>query len=259
MILRRPSADAAALPKGARSRLLGTGALIRTATGRLRRRLRREEIGLTIVLALQGATIFIVAPLASLGVITSGGVDLCRFFLATAAVLLVTRTRTSALLVFSTFLISLAVSGALRSGPGDVASHLIRISVTSFFDLLIAAVVARAAFGPGRVTVHRILGGVILYLSIGIIFAGLYRAAALTLNPSFSGLPQNQRAALGQLLYFSLSTLTTTGFGDIAPLHPFVRSLANLEAVLGQLYPATLLARLVTLHASGAEAARRAP
>jgi hypothetical protein len=49
------------------------------------------------------------------------------------------------------------------------------------------------------------------------------------------------------MLYFSLTTLTTTGFGDITPVHPFARSLANLEAIIGQLYPATILARLVTL------------
>jgi hypothetical protein len=42
-------------------------------------------------------------------------------------------------------------------------------------------------------------------------------------------------------------TLTTTGYGDIVPLHPYARSLANIEAVIGQLYPATLVARLVTL------------
>jgi hypothetical protein len=49
------------------------------------------------------------------------------------------------------------------------------------------------------------------------------------------------------ILYFSFTTLTTTGFGDITPMHPFARSLTNLEAVIGQLYPATILARLVTL------------
>jgi hypothetical protein len=37
------------------------------------------------------------------------------------------------------------------------------------------------------------------------------------------------------------------GYGDITPLHPMARDIANLEAVLGQLYPATLLARLVSL------------
>ena len=50
-----------------------------------------------------------------------------------------------------------------------------------------------------------------------------------------------------QMVYFSLSTLTTTGYGDIVPVYPFARSLANLESLLGQLFPAIFLARLVTL------------
>jgi len=53
-----------------------------------------------------------------------------------------------------------------------------------------------------------------------------------------------------RLLYFSFATITTTGYGDIAPVHPLARSLANLEAVIGQLFPATLLARIVTLEIS---------
>ncbi len=48
---------------------------------------------------------------------------------------------------------------------------------------------------------------------------------------------------VGNLIYFSFVTLTTTGYGDIVPLHPYARSLANIEAVIGQLYPATLLAK----------------
>jgi hypothetical protein len=42
-------------------------------------------------------------------------------------------------------------------------------------------------------------------------------------------------------------TLTSTGYGEIVPVHPFARSLCNIEGVIGQLYPATLLARLVSL------------
>ena len=45
----------------------------------------------------------------------------------------------------------------------------------------------------------------------------------------------------------SFATLTATGYGDTAPLDPYTRRLANVEAIIGQLYPATLLARLVTL------------
>jgi hypothetical protein len=49
------------------------------------------------------------------------------------------------------------------------------------------------------------------------------------------------------LLYFSFGTLSTAGFGDIKPIYPIARNLANLEAIIGQLFPATLLARLVSL------------
>jgi hypothetical protein len=41
------------------------------------------------------------------------------------------------------------------------------------------------------------------------------------------------------VVYFSFGTLTTAGSGEIAPLHPIARSLCNLEAMVGQLYPAT--------------------
>lgn len=49
------------------------------------------------------------------------------------------------------------------------------------------------------------------------------------------------------LIYLSFVTLTSVGYGDIVPVHPVARSLTNIETIIGQLYPATLLARLVTL------------
>ncbi|MFZ2198115.1 MAG: potassium channel family protein, partial [Thermodesulfovibrionales bacterium] len=51
----------------------------------------------------------------------------------------------------------------------------------------------------------------------------------------------------GVFFYFSMVALTTTGFGDITPIHPLARSLVNFESFIGTLYPAILLARLVTL------------
>ena len=54
--------------------------------------------------------------------------------------------------------------------------------------------------------------------------------------------------------YFSLATITTTGYGDLAPVHPLARSLANLEAAFGMLFPATFLARLVALLSDGQSA-----
>jgi hypothetical protein len=59
--------------------------------------------------------------------------------------------------------------------------------------------------------------------------------------------PGTENGTGSALLYFSFTTLTTAGYGDITPVHPLARNLANLESVVGQLYPATLLARLVSL------------
>jgi voltage-gated potassium channel Kch len=66
---------------------------------------------------------------------------------------------------------------------------------------------------------------------------------------AFHGLPPtgSEYGSGAALLYFSFSTLTTVGYGDIVPVYPLARNLANLEAVIGQLFPATLLARLISL------------
>jgi hypothetical protein len=55
----------------------------------------------------------------------------------------------------------------------------------------------------------------------------------------------------GTILYLSLTTLTTTGYGDIVAVDPFARIMANLEAVIGQFYLAITVARLVTLELEG--------
>jgi hypothetical protein len=202
----------------------------------------RHDAGLSLILTLQAGIMFVVAPLSATGWLSFPVVEAFRFGLAAAAVVTVTRNGLAILLIIVSFALSILLSGEIRAPHAALAIDIARLALTTTFDLVVAVVVARVAFGPGPVTVHRILGGVILYLSIGLIFANLYRVAALTLQPSFSG----------EILYFSLGALTTGGSGTILPVHPFVRSLANLESVVGQLFPATLLARLVSLHAAGA-------
>jgi hypothetical protein len=95
------------------------------------------------------------------------------------------------------------------------------------------------------VTFHRIIGAVLLYLNVGLIFTALFCFVALRIPNAFTGLGplQDNLAVAGDLLYFSFVTLTSVGYGDIAPLHPYARGLANVEAIIGQLYPVTLPAR----------------
>jgi voltage-gated potassium channel len=49
---------------------------------------------------------------------------------------------------------------------------------------------------------------------------------------------------------FTMVTVTTVGYGDIVPVHPFARSLAMFEALVGQIFPAILLAGLVSMQIS---------
>jgi voltage-gated potassium channel Kch len=89
----------------------------------------------------------------------------------------------------------------------------------------------------------------VLYLNVATIFASAF-SLIWEINPAaFASLPTavDDLGELATMLYFSLTTLTTTGYGDIVPVDPFARSLANLEAVIGPFYLAITVARLVTL------------
>jgi hypothetical protein len=118
--------------------------------------------------------------------------------------------------------------------------------------VMLGSVVARAVFAPGRVTYHRIIGAILVYLSVALIFVALYTITGMLVPNAFSGMRLEDNPALASnVIYFSFVTLTSTGYGDIFPVHPLARSLCNLETIIGQLYPATLLARLVSLEIEG--------
>ena len=110
-------------------------------------------------------------------------------------------------------------------------------------------VVAHAVYAPGRITVHRLQGAAVVYLSLATIFSAAFSLIWETIPGAFTNLPAEARGPheFATMLYFSLATLTTMGYGDIVPLNPFARSLANLEAVIGQFYLAVTVTRLVTL------------
>ena len=146
--------------------------------------------------------------------------------------------------MLTAFVTNLAVI-AIRPFPYDV--HIVA-GCWLIITLTLGVVVIRAVFGRGRITYHRIAGAVLLYLLIGLAFMMLFSFVGLSADNAFSGLTFEYDAAIAsRLLYFSFVTLTSTGYGDIVPIHPLARSLCSMEAIIGQLYPAILLARLVTL------------
>lgn len=103
------------------------------------------------------------------------------------------------------------------------------------------------------VTSHRIRGAIAVYLLFGITWSILYGLLDQLLPHAFSisvdGGPYGAERQ-ESIIYFSFVTLTTLGYGDITPTHVISRMFAVTEALIGQLYPATLLARLVSLEVS---------
>ena len=120
-----------------------------------------------------------------------------------------------------------------------------------FFLVLLASLLLSQALRVGPTTSQRIMGAVAAYLLLGIIWSLAYYLIALRIPEAFSvqgPFPPGGRESLqSQLFYFSFVTLTTLGYGDIVPVHPIVRMLAMLEGVAGQLFPAIMIARLVSL------------
>lgn len=125
----------------------------------------------------------------------------------------------------------------------------ILVAITSFLFALLYAVsipsVTRRAFQHARVTVNTLAAGLTAYLLIGILFAALYRGvAALDDFRAFDGIV---RPAAGDYAYFSFITMTTVGYGDLAPATGAMRVLAVFEAIIGQVFLVTAVARIVSL------------
>jgi Ion channel len=128
------------------------------------------------------------------------------------------------------------------------------ISLWMLFFAMLAGVILIRVFSEGKVTIHRIQGAIAVYLLLGVIWSGGYRLV-IHLNPGAFSLPAvaDEGALMSKLVYFSFVTLTTVGYGDIIAVHPAARSLAVLEALTGQLFPAVLIARLVSMEVTHRE------
>ncbi|PHQ36323.1 potassium channel family protein [Rhodopirellula bahusiensis] len=110
-------------------------------------------------------------------------------------------------------------------------------------------------FGEGSVDADRIIGAVSIYFLIGLLWAFLYTLVELFEPGSFSfpvqeeSLTQNARL-ISDFIYFSNVTLTTLGYGDVVPMSRPAKMLAVLQAMVGQLYVAIVIARMVGMQVS---------
>jgi len=112
--------------------------------------------------------------------------------------------------------------------------------------LLTAAVIVRRVLAKPTVTIQSIYGALSAYLIVGLMFAASYAAIDTLGGTDFFA--DNQPVNAQTLQYFSFTTLTTLGYGDFTAAGSDGRSIAVLEAMTGQVFLATLVARLVSAY-----------
>ena len=134
--------------------------------------------------------------------------------------------------------------------PSSLIFKLGSFSSLVFMIMLTIVLLFKVFKESGKVTVDTIMGAIAVYLLFGLSWSILYSLLDQLLPNAFN-LPAitviNSVDRQQMLTYFSFVTLTTVGYGDITPTHEITRMFAITEALCGQLYPATLLARLVSL------------
>ena len=212
------------------------------------------DVGLTVLLVSLVLVLFVIYPFVPLGatgrrVVTLG----LTLILISGSFSLRDRPR------LGLVIIGLAAVAFFGQASTHMVDHPILqlstyLSTLLFLGLTAAGLLARV-FRPGRITAQRIQGAVAVYLLLGLIWGFAYSLLELERPGSFELSeplrPDNvsiHDEHMRHLVYFSFVTLTTVGYGDVTPVSAGARTLAMLEALLGQLYLVILIARLVSLH-----------
>jgi len=146
----------------------------------------------------------------------------------------------------------IALSGSVMAEAQPTPTRGLLLSVYGcylviFLSLLVA--LCKSVFHSGKIDTNRIIGAISIYFLLALIWALIYSLIEVWQPNSFS-IPNYVALGIRQqmicdLIYFSNVTLTTLGYGDIVPISNLARTLANLEAMAGQLYVAIVIASMV--------------
>jgi hypothetical protein len=152
-------------------------------------------------------------------------------------------------IVLTAIVIAIGPSHPLSNPIARVASILLIV----YFAYTIVLVAAHVLRNP-RVNRDTLYGALSIYLLMGLSWAGIYSYIMINRPGSFA-------VAHGEMdaVYFSFTTLTTLGYGDIVPVTTVARSLAILEAIAGVIFMAVAIARLVSLYRPEAAPAEKQP
>ena len=205
-----------------------------------------EDKNLLVLLIFLAIHIFVAIPLGQKSTITKIIAFIFYLFVLVAGLKFIAKNRIFTLILITAVISVVLLSTNMFANAAWISSVNSLVSIA--FSSLLAWIVLSKTFSEGPINIYRIEGSIVGYLLFGLIFAQIYELIFLVAGEAaFKGLTSGDEK---ELLYFSLTTLTTTGYGDISPAIPLSRSIANIESFIGQLYPAILIARLVSMEFS---------
>jgi hypothetical protein len=208
----------------------------------------KSERGLSAMLVFLCLALFIGMPLyamRSVGEIVFG-VLFSLILITGAAGIAGNRRMTAGVVVLTVGTLALRWASVENpESPVRIWSLVLSIVLLSIFAYFVLVQV----FRDGPITSYRIQGAIIVYLLVGLTWSAAYELVyhLAPVSFAFAQSPRSGGPEAQKLVYFSFVTLTTLGYGDVTPLHPMARSLAIAEALVGQLYPSILIARLVSM------------
>ena len=116
------------------------------------------------------------------------------------------------------------------------------------YFLILAYIITKHIFNNKKIDIHKIIGAVVLYLLIGMIFAYIYSILDLMNPDSFiASVVEPFENYEAKSFYYSFVTLTTTGLGDVIPATSTARNFTVMGSLIGQLFPVILIACLVSI------------
>ncbi len=144
-----------------------------------------------------------------------------------------------------------------------VSRHLFSSITYILFFSYISLFLGRFLIKSKTVSINVLYAAVCLYFFIAIIWSFIYVTTFHTIENAFafsSNLLTDSDITgdtIGLFSYFSFVTMTTLGYGDITPIHPISRAWVSAQSVIGQLYLAVVMARLVGLYISDNKLSKR--
>ena len=127
--------------------------------------------------------------------------------------------------------------------PLETHADLILASIWMVFFGLSIVLVTQSLFGRQKVTLDTVIGGICIFLMLGYFWYLVFVLLTLVNPNAFTG-PAGIPSSF-DLIYFSFTTLTSLGYGEITPVSRMAKVATNLQAICGVLYPAIFIARLV--------------